>query len=444
MRTDSRSAELARRAARAIPGGVNSNFRLSSAGQYWASGAGSRLSDVDGNDYVDYVLGMGAAILGHSPPRVLERAAAASAALQCPAGQQLIEIELAEQIQRLVPSADLVRTGCTGSEMVQLALRLARAATGRELVVKFEGHYHGWLDSVFAGTAIMPPPGDPSAIPQSAGQSPLALADLVVLPWNDIGVLERFLASRAGEVAAVIMEPVLCNTSVIVPRDGFLAGVRSLCDEHGIVLVFDEVITGFRLDPGGAQARLGVRPDLTVLGKALGAGFPIAALAGREAIMRLAGDGTVMHGGTYNATTMCVAAALGALEELTDPERDCYGRMERNGELLAGGLRQASQDHGGSLAVQGVGPVLNTTFAAPAPIVDQASYRQSDLATQQLFVELLGDEGVRVTSRGTWFVSAAHSEDDIALTMAAVERVLARIDAGGAEKGAAMTGVTGR
>jgi glutamate-1-semialdehyde 2,1-aminomutase len=328
--------------------------------------------------------------------------------------------------------------------MVQLALRLARAATGRDLVVKFEGHYHGWLDSVFAGTAVMPPPDNPAAIPQSAGQSPTALADLVVLPWNDLAALERFLAAHAGTVAAVIMEPVLCNTSVIVPRDGYLAGVRSLCDEHGTVLVFDEVITGFRLDPGGAQARLGVRPDLTVLGKALGAGFPVAALAGREAIMRLAGDGTVMHGGTYNATTMCVAAALAALEELTDPGRDCYGRMERNGELLADGLRQASQAHGGTLAVQGVGPVLNTTFAAPEPIVDVASYRLSDLATQQLFVDLLGDEGVRVTSRGTWFVSAAHSADDIAVTLEAVDRVLARIESGETERGQAMTGVTGR
>ena len=281
---------------------------------------------MDGNEFIDYILGMGAAALGHSPAPLLARVAAAQQDLQCPAGQQPAEVELARKIVSLVPSAQRVRVGCTGSEMVQLALRLARAATGRSLVVKFEGHYHGWFDSTFSGTTEMPAEGEYAAPVQTPGQSPGALADLAVLPWNDLAVLETFVAAHNTEVAALIMEPVLCNTSVIVPRPGYLEGVRRLCDNQGIVLIFDEVITGFRLDPGGAQAMLGVAPDLTVMGKALGAGFPVAGLAGRASLMDLLGRGGVMHGGTYNANAMAVTAALAALDVLADADGSLHRR----------------------------------------------------------------------------------------------------------------------
>ena len=418
------SQDLAMRAARVMPGGANSNFRLASVTRFWASGSGSRLTDVDGNEFIDYALGMGTAILGHSPRWVLNRVAAAQGLLQCPAGQQEAEVELAERIVQLVPSAERVRIGCTGSEMVQLALRVARAATGRSLVVKFEGHYHGWLDSVFSGTTRLPAEASVAAVAQTGGQSAAALQDLAVLPWNDLGVLERFLAERGGEVAALIMEPVLCNTSVIVPRDGFLQAARRLCDEHGVVLIFDEVITGFRLHQGGAQARLGVTPDLTVLGKALGAGFPIAALAGRVSLMGSIGDGSVMHGGTYNANAPAVAAALAALDEMADPGQQFYSRLEAVGRRLADGLAEAARQAGGTMSVAAVGPVVNTTFSPPQPIVDFRTYQASDLDRQRSFIELLEAEGVRLTSRGTWFVSSAHTEQDIDLTLAAAERAL--------------------
>jgi glutamate-1-semialdehyde 2,1-aminomutase len=427
LQGDQASRALAARAAAVIPGGANSNFRLAGPRRFWVSSDGARIVDVDGNECVDFVLGMGAAILGYSPRELLERVAEAQQDLQCPAGQQLAEIELAEKITELVPSAELVRIGCTGSEMVQLGLRLARAATGRSVVAKFAGHYHGWLDNIFAGTVALPGRGQFDAVTQTAGQSSKALEDLVILPWNNIEMLREFLTERGPEVAALIMEPVLCNTGVIAPADGYLEAVRSLCDEHGIVLIFDEVITGFRLAPGGAQARLGIVPDLTVLGKALGAGFPVAALAGRADLMKLIGDGIVMHGGTYNANAMCLAAAQAALETLSDPERAVHVRLEDTTELLLRGLEQVSDEHGGKLSVQGVTGVVNTTFAPPTPVTDYLTYHASDLDKQSKFIQLMDEENVRITSRGTWFISAAHTETDVDTALAAAKIVLCRM-----------------
>ncbi|HUB69775.1 MAG TPA: aminotransferase class III-fold pyridoxal phosphate-dependent enzyme [Acidimicrobiales bacterium] len=426
-RGGSQSLEL--EAIKLIPGGTNSNFRLpeSPPRRYWDHGSGSRLTDVDGNEFIDYILGMGTAVLGHSPPRLLDLVSEAQRSLQCPAGQQPAELGLARKIHSFVPSAERVRVGCTGSEMVQLALRLARAATGRDLVVKFEGHYHGWFDSIFAGTTKLPAPGTHGALPQSAGQLPNALVDLAVLPWNDLGLLEGFVLRHGSDVAAVIMEPVLCNTSVIMPEEGYLEGARRLCDEHGIVLIFDEVITGFRLAQGGAQAVLGVTPDLTVLGKALGAGFPLAALAGKASFMDLIVSGGVMHGGTYNANAMAIAAGLAALEELTDPDGSKYSRLRSLSGALVEGLERLSKDSGGSLNTQAVGPVFNTTFDAPGPITDLRSYQASNIAKQRAFIDALDGNGVRVTSRGTWFVSFAHTDEDVEATLLAADRALREI-----------------
>jgi glutamate-1-semialdehyde 2,1-aminomutase len=432
MLTDEGSRSLGLRAAKVMPGGANSNFRLSPPRRFWKSGSGARLVDVDGNEFVDYVLGMGTAILGHSPRAVLDRVVEAQARLQCPGGQQFAEIELAETIVELVPCADLVRIGCTGTEMDQIAIRLARAATQRTLVVKFEGHYHGWLDNIYSSTVnVEPRNGSQSArpaSPQSAGQSVKALEDLVLLPWNDLEALRTFLTARGSEVAALIMEPVLCNTSVITPQPGYLEGVRQLCDEHGVVLIFDEVITGFRLGLGGAQGRLGVTPDLTVLAKSLGAGFPVAALAGRARLMDLIGNGTVMHGGTYNGNAMCLAAAQATLDIMTDPAEDFHSRLDAMTQHLVDGLNEVSMRHGGAMHVQGIGPVINATFSPPRAIVDYDSYHASDIARQQRMILLLDQIGVRVTGRGTWFVSAAHTKEDIVDTLNRVEIAMARLD----------------
>ncbi len=427
------SASHHERALAVLAGGVSSNFRM--GGQpvplAFTRGAGAHLWDADGNDYVDYVLGMGPVILGHAPAAPIRAVAESLEAGQLYAGQHEGEVELARRVQRLLPSAELVRFGLSGSEMVQAALRVARAATGRRLVVKFEGHYHGWFDTILASTA---PPLDragprhaPVAHLPSAGQSQKAADDLAILPWNDLATLERFLESHAHEAAAVIMEPILCNTSVIVPRPGYLEGVRALCDRYEVVLIFDEVITGFRVGPGGAQARLGVTPDLSVLAKALGAGFPIAALAGRRRYMDLIGEGRVLHGGTFNSNVISVVAAIAALDELTGDNGRRYAAMERLGEELMAGIEALAASCDLPLRVQGLGMVFNTHFGDGDLPTDYRTYAGADLARQRALLLELQNAGVKVTSRGTWFLSTAHTRDDVERTLEAAAAAFAAV-----------------
>jgi glutamate-1-semialdehyde 2,1-aminomutase len=336
---------------------------------------------------------------------------------------------LARRVQELVPCAELVRFGVAGSEMVQAALRLARAATGRPKIVKFEGHYHGWFDTILVSVAPPLERAGPDEAPEpylpSAGQSAAAAHDIAVLPWNDLEAVRAYLAAHAAETAALIMEPILCNTSVVLPRRGYLEGVRALCDEHGVVLIFDEVITGFRVGLRGAQGRLGVTPDLAVFAKSLAGGFPIGAFAGKRSIMELAGNGSVLHGGSFNGHTASVAAALATLEELS---RDgVYERMEARGNALIDGLREVAARSGAPLQVQGLGTVFNTSFGDGSPVVDYRSYaRHTDAARLPGFLHALQEEGVRPTSRGTWFLSTAHTDDDVEATIRATERALAR------------------
>ncbi|HEU5314853.1 MAG TPA: aminotransferase class III-fold pyridoxal phosphate-dependent enzyme, partial [Chloroflexota bacterium] len=251
-----------------------------------------------------------------------------------------------------------------------------------------------------------------------------AAQDVAVLPWNDLPAVERFLDKHAEDTAALIMEPILCNTCVIKPHAGYLEGVRALCDRHGVVLIFDEVITGFRVALGGAQDLLGVTPDLAVYAKALGAGYPIAALAGKREIMRLLG-GPVLHGGSYNTNVVSTVAALHALQELEQQDGAAYGHMERLGTALMNGLRQLAKKIGNKLLVQGLPTVFNTCFTDRPEIADYRDYAQhTDAECLKLFLKVLQDHGVRVTSRGTWFLSTAHTEHDVADTLAAAEVAL--------------------
>lgn len=426
-----RSAALYARARETLAGGVSSNFRLGGDPHplYFQRASGAHVVDVDGNDYVDFTLGMGPVILGHGAAAVAAAVADALSRAQLVAGQTLDEVDLAERLRDLVPAAELVRLGSSGSEMVQAALRIARAATGRPLVVKFEGHYHGWLDPILVSTQ---PPIDragPADAPvpwlPSAGQAEASVDQVIVLPWNGLAALERLFAGPdAARVAAVICEPILCNTSVISPAPGFLERLRDLTRDTGSVLVFDEVITGFRVGLGGAQARLGVTPDLVVLAKAMGNGFPIAALAGtRDLMLRTAGN--VLHGGTYNGNLASVAAAKATLATLVEEGPAGYARMEALGEALMTGLRVVAKRMGVRLLVQGLGSVFNTTFG-DGPIRDYRDYAATDLARQRRFVVALQDLGVRVTSRGTWFLSLAHTRDDIDRALSAAAEALAQ------------------
>jgi glutamate-1-semialdehyde 2,1-aminomutase len=413
-----------------IAGGVNSNVRLGSAPICFASGKGSRLTDVDGNVYIDYALGMGPTILGHAPTTVTAEVSRTLALGQLFAGQHTLELELANEFCACVRSAELVRFGLSGSEMVQAAIRVARAHTRRPEVIKFEGHYHGWFDNILINQN---PPvavgGNPIPRPrhlQSAGQSAHASDDFAVLPWNDAGVIDQYVGANASRIAAIITEPIMFNTGGILPKPGYLEHLRRVTKEHGIVLIFDEVITGFRVALGGAQELYDIKPDLSVFAKALGAGFPVAALAGRRDIMEMFASGGVNHSGTYNANLVSLSAALASLRELATNDQAAYKRINATGTALMEGIAAAGRRRGANLQVSGLPAAFHTCFAS-RPIHDYATYSSANQKQLALFLSALLESGVRPTSRGTWFVSAAHTDDDVASTLEAVERALQRI-----------------
>lgn len=435
----SRSQSLYAEAEEVLAGGVSSNFRYGTlpVPMFIERGAGSRLFDVDGNEYIDYGLANGPIILGHAPEPVLSLVAETLGQGQLYAAQHAREIELARLMCEHVPCAELVRFSCSGSEAVHAALRVARAHTGRPKVVKFEGHYHGWFDDVFVSVApalnAAGPANEPVAVPMTAGQSVGAYDDVVVLPWNDLDAFAAGLERHKDQVAAVIMEPILCNTGTILPRPGYLEGVRELCDAHGVVLIFDEVIMGFRAGLGGAQARLGVIPDLAIFAKAMAAGFPLSALAGKREIMAEFGPGGVMHGGTYNANVMCIAAGVATIRELAKDGGSGYDEMERLGRRIMAELPGMAARHGFKLHVSGIGAAFHSAFfdGDPAEIVDYRSFTRTDAVKRTRFVYLLQDEGVRLLSRGSWFLSTAHDDGDVDETLERTERAFARLAAEG-------------
>ncbi|MBI1779121.1 MAG: aspartate aminotransferase family protein [Proteobacteria bacterium] len=428
-----KSVALHERARKVMAGGVSSGFRAQGkpVPLFFERGQGAVLTDVDGNTYIDYVLGLGPAILGHAPKRVLERVASTLAEGQVYAAQNLHELKLAERLTKLIPAAEMVRFASSGTEAVQAALRLARAYTGRAKIVKFEGHYHGWLDNI--AISVKPalnaagPASQPVPVPESAGQPESAFAEVIVLPWNDLAMVKKTMEERCGEIAGVIMEPILCNTSVVTPRAGYLEGVRALTQRHGSLLIFDEVITGFRVGLGGAQKRLGITPDLATFAKAVAAGFPLSCLVGRAEIMERLFTHGVLHGGTYNANVVSTSAALAALDELEADDGAVYAAMEKKGARLMEGLKQLARKHGLPLLVQGLGAVFNTAFTDQPAISDYRSAARADAALLTRFVDLLQEEGVRITTRGTWFLSTAHTDQQIEASIAATDKALAKL-----------------
>jgi glutamate-1-semialdehyde 2,1-aminomutase len=425
-----RSIALYGQALQSVAGGVTSNFRYGGAPVplFFERGQGSRLTDVDGNSYIDYVLGNGPAILGHAPEPVIRAVAETLADGQVYAGQHRREIELAETLVRLIPCAELVRFASSGSEAIHAALRLARAFTGRPKIVKFEGHYHGWFDNIYV--SVRPslneagPASQPVPVAESPGQSEAVLGDVIVLGWNDLERLEDAFREHGGEIAGVIMEPVMCNSGVVPPAPGYLEGVRRLCSEHGALLIFDEVITGFRLGIDGAQGRFGVTPDLATFAKAIAAGFPLSAIAGRRDVMELVYTAGVVHGGTYNGNVQSLAASLAGLTELQRDEGAAYRRMEANGARLRDGLKEIADRNGVAAIVQGFGPIFALAFTDEEAITDYRSAQRVDLDRRSAFAQAMMDRGVRPTTRGTWFMSAAHSEADIDETLEAAEAAM--------------------
>ena len=411
--------------AKYLPGGVNSNFRMgiSPTPLVFERAEGPYLYDVDGNRLIDYYLGMGPIILGHNPEPVLKAVTEQLKYGILYAGQSEIEFEAARLFCEIVPCAEMVRFNCAGSEVVQAALRVARAATGRSIIVKFEGHYHGWLDNVLWSIAPTPdqfgPDTSPIPIPASAGQDLPAGQHTEVLPWNNLPILEARL--RRGDVAAVIMEPAMCNTSAIAPAQGYLEGVREVCSETETVLIFDEIITGFRLAPGGAQQRLGVIPDLATFGKAIANGFPVSALAGRADLMDLMATGGVLHGGSYNALPAAMAAVVATLNELNKPET--FSRLEVQGKRLMTGIKDALADANVEAQVQGFPQIFHVALDASKPFSNYRDSLAADKVRYVNFTTTLLSHGVRALERGAWFLSTAHDDTAVDETIAAVAAV---------------------
>jgi glutamate-1-semialdehyde 2,1-aminomutase len=427
-----RSAAYNQEAAQLIPGAVNSNVRLAGSPipLCFEKGEGAHIFDIDGNRFIDYALGMGPAVLGHAPRQVNDAVAASLARGQLYAGQHRHELELARLMNRYIPSAEMIRVCMSGSEAVQAAIRLARAATGRSKLIKFEGQYHGWFDNVLISHS--PAAGEDLPVPraphlETRGQASNSADDLIVLPWNDVTAIDAVVAEHGADIAAIISEPAMLNTGAIPPRRGYLEHLRAVTRDHGIVLIFDEVITGFRLGLGGAQQRFGVTPDLSTFAKAMAGGFPVAALVGRRNLMELFGAGKVNHSGTYNSNVISIVAAIETIRCLGAENGAALERAESTGNAIIDGLRRLAREKGSRLQVSGYGAAFCTWFGEPDSVVDYQSYKRTDLSLQQAFLTELVQLGIRPTSRGTWFVSAAHDSNDVHTTLDAAALALARL-----------------
>ncbi|MFI9773367.1 aspartate aminotransferase family protein [Streptomyces sp. NPDC051956] len=432
-----KSRELFERARGSLAGGTSSSSRITTTGSephplYMESGSGARIRDVDGNTYVDYLLAYGSAVLGHANPLLTDALSTVLASGTMFGTCNVPEIELAEKIRESVPCADLVRYANSGSEAVQGAIRAARGFTGRSLVVKFEGHYHGWTDTLAVSSKSsrdeVGPYEAPFAKPHSRGIPQGVLDDVVICPWNDAEVLRDVLDAHRGRIAAVVCEPIVANNACTMPVPGYLETLRAECTRRGIVLVFDEVCTGFRTGPGGAQALFGVVPDLAVYSKALGGGLPISAFAGCREIMEQVGDNRIKQGGTYNGSPLCATAALVTVTQLADPA--VAGRIDEAGRRVMEAVRRASRDHGVPCAVQGVGAMFQIVFSADgAPTRHYRDLFAADLDRYERFRHELLVRGIHINVYGLacWFVSAALEEDDIRRTCEAVDEAFAAL-----------------
>jgi len=409
-RVHTASEQLRERAVVRVPGGVNSNVRLVAPPIFFANGRGAMLTDVDGNDYVDYLLGQGPNFLGHAHPTINEAVARACANGMVFGAQHPLEVDAAEAVCEALGWAEMIRFAMTGTEAVQAALRLARSATGRPRFIRFEGHYHGWLDNMLIATD-----GDGVTGPASSGQVAHHLDDSIILQWNDLDLLADTLAKRADEVAAVIMEPIMLNTGSIAPVPGYLQGVRDLCTSHGVILIFDEVITGFRLALGGAAEYFGVTPDLGTYGKAMAGGWPVAAVAGRADLMEKFGTGEVNQSGTFNAAVMAGAAVTATMEVLRAAPP--YERVSAYGKELQVKLLELAAGHGIPLRFQGPPMALHASFGDDAPVLNPRQLAGLRLADYAAFTRVAAEHGVWLAGRGVWYVSAAHGQAELDMTL---------------------------
>jgi len=429
----SRSREWFERAQQSLVEGVNSPSRgaavYSGGPLLLERGQGSQVWDADGNEYVDFMMSFGALIHGHAHPVLLSAVSRAMAEGSHFAASTSAEVEAAERFRRMVPSAEVVRFANTGSEATMLALRLARAHTGRTKFLKFEGHYHGWYDPYLLNAHSHPPAElgpreNPARIPDSEGIPPATFDDVVLAPWNDFEALDRVMQKHGRELAAVITEPIMANMGCIPPRDGYLRRLRELTRESGALFVLDEVVTGFRYAPGGCQEYYQVQPDLSTFGKALGAGFPVGAVAGPRSILeRMAwGDKMVLHYGTFNGHRLTMKVIAANLDLLS--AEGTYRRLHSIGDAAIRGLREVFRRRNLKAIVQGFGPMFQIYFTEREAIGDYRDYcSYVDTARYSRFVHRLLDHGIYMTpSNGLhWIISTAHTEADVETLLRAAD-----------------------
>lgn len=434
------SARLFEIACRTIPGGVNSTARATWSGWdpyplFVKSGQGAHLTDVDGNTYIDYLLGLGPMLLGHRPPRVTQ------AVVDFIQNRGTIfalptedEARLAQKIVDAIPSVDQVRLCNTGTEAVMYATRLARAFTGRHKIIRFEGMYHGFSDAIYwskhPSIDKAGPDQHPVPVPQGPGLPKGVEENLVILPWNDADALADTLKREGNSIAAVLTEPVMCNTGCILPQPGYLEAMRELTHQHGVVLIYDEVITGFRLGLAGAQGRLGIKPDLSVFAKGIGGGFPVAAAGGRADIMALVAKGKVSMAGTYSANGIAIAAANAAMDELATP--GLFAKLDAVSDELRLGLEKVLKDAGLPAYVVGLGPLMQVWFAREPIHNYRDAERHADQDTFRRWWEGMLARKV-LFHPGAYenlFVSTAHTHADVATTLAAAKEVAAELARG--------------
>lgn len=425
-----RSVQLMAKSKRYLAGGVSSLVRASSKPHplFFRSASGSHLTDVDGNRYLDYALAWGPLVLGHSPLKVVQAVLHQVKKFQVLGAQHELEIAVSQRICQMVPCAELVTFSSTGSEPVQMALRLARAYTGKRKLIKFEGHYHGWHDNVLISFHPELSADDPyRPIPVSQGQSDSVLQDILILPWNDLKALDATIKEHHGEIAAIITEPILCNSHCLMPCPGYLEGMRELATRYGIVLVFDEVITGFRVAPGGAQELFGIKPDLATYGKAIAAGFPLSVVAGRRDIMELIANHRVLHGGTFNGNPVSLAAANAALKIMQEQGGAVLKRIDKTGRALIQGIRELADELEVPVLVNGVGAVFHLAFVSRKELRNYRDTMDCDIEARDEFLQEMLQLGVYLLPDGRWYVSAVHSQEDVKKTLRAVRKAFEKL-----------------
>ena len=413
-------------------GGVGSSerLRISPHPLSIAYGKGSKIFDVDGNEFIDYVLGFGPLILGHCPEPVVQAVKS-----QIDLGTQFatpteLELTVSKKLVDLVPCFELMRFNQSGSEAVQGAIRVARGFTGRNKIIKFEGHYHGWMDNINVSYAtqsfeLMGPRENPNRVVTQAGQSPSVLNDLIILPWNDIDAVERAIAREGDKIAAIISEPIMCNAGVILPKPGFLQDLRKITTDNNILLIFDEVITGFRVDLHGAQGYFGVTPDLATFAKAMAGGLPGSCFGGRADVMRVIADGKVGHAGTYNSNSLVLAAINATLDELSKDNGAAYTHMAKLSTKLRHGLEEIFSRAGIPCYFQGPETVFSMAFTEK-PIHEYRDLLAADAEKLMRFRHELRIRGIytKPTPRDVWYVSTAHTDSDIEKTLEVAEEAI--------------------